>query len=236
VYELQHDWKVADAHYSKFARAAERLAKSGPTNVTYLGEAAAANMDLGAVRYGRGEYGAAEAFYQRARKMLDEAAQLKPGYSHTLFSQTKVYRRLAETFSARKLWSDALLWRQRQYDLASGMLSRTPDNFEVQYAFASAERGLGSTYWALRDRRRASDHLSRGFKVATILTTQDPKNSDWRAVRQQLSADIVDAKLDGPLGIASAELKTEANAASKPACTTRLKRSPTHISPISRLK
>ncbi|WP_171982458.1 toll/interleukin-1 receptor domain-containing protein [Sphingomonas sp. LM7] len=188
VYEEMRDWPRAQAQYAAAAATADRLARATPTEPEPLMKAASASINLGNVQlYGTRDYRAAQRSYDRALLMLARALRLAPGDEHILLSLANAYGYLADSFYMRGLWARSRDARLRQHAIIAPL--DRPDNLDVRFRLAAARRGLALSLFRSDDKAGARARLKQAREAVDFLTSRDPQNSDWLALKRKLQSD-----------------------------------------------
>jgi tetratricopeptide (TPR) repeat protein len=144
VHRRLRDWRGASAYFRRYAQAAERLVQLEPANPDFLMEAGYGASNMGTVQLnGERDPAAAQASFTRALQWFRRAEQARPGDRTALRKQANAYANIADTFYARRQWRDALAARQRQYAIYLPLHEASPNDMEVLYDLATAERAVG---------------------------------------------------------------------------------------------
>jgi tetratricopeptide (TPR) repeat protein len=210
IFELQHDWPRAQHHYAAFAAASDRLVRIEPNNPDYLMRAASAAMDLGTIRLnGTRDYPAAQASYARAIELLLRAEGIRPRDQHVLLSQANAYGWLADSYFVRGMWRESLVNRLRQNAVAERLHQMEPENADITFRLAAAQRGLAHSYARLGAEADARRSLFDSFTISVRLTRQDGDNAEWQRLRRLLVDDLLRMALGYPAGVTPAQLRRE---------------------------
>ncbi|HEX9965379.1 MAG TPA: toll/interleukin-1 receptor domain-containing protein [Allosphingosinicella sp.] len=213
VSELQRDWPAAQLHYTRYASAAESLHARDPRNYEYLEAASSAAINLGTVQLrGFKDYEQAQRSYEKAAALFGRLAALKPDDPTGLRNQANAYAWLADSYFDRKLWRQSLEKRLEQYRIVQRLARAYPNDVDVSYRLALAERGVGVSYLLVKDKENARAHLFPAYAAAVRLTDSDPRNAEWQLVRAMLGCNILFAEIGLPPGVRPERLRSEVTA------------------------
>jgi len=192
VYRLLRDWPAAYGHFRRYALAAEHLVALAPTNPDYLMEAGYSASNIGRVQLsGLHDPVAAEASFTTALRWFERAEQARPGDRTARRKQANAYANIADTFYERRLWPQALTARRRQYDIYLPLYRATPDNMELLYELATAERGVGRHMAILNQRAAARPFFRAAYQHASALRDHDPRNVTWLLLKVTIECDLL---------------------------------------------
>jgi tetratricopeptide (TPR) repeat protein len=210
VDEERRDWRGAAYHYGLFARTALGLLGQFPKNADYLREAAWSAVDLGNVEMnGRGDRAGAEALYKRAVRWFAEASLIRPDDLDLRKDLANAHAWLADRYFASEQWGKAVAERVTQLDIMTDLSRRRPNDAELAFRYALAQRGLGRTYMKSGDLVSASRLGAEAYRSAVQLTLHDPRNAEWALLRGFVSCDLLFGKVDLPDNINAASLRRD---------------------------
>lgn len=206
VYRQLRDWPRAFAHFRRYAEAAERLVALAPANPDYIMEAGYGPSNIGTVQLrGLHNPAAAQASFTTALRWFERAERARPGNRTARRKQANAHANLADTFYDRRMWAEALAERQRQYDIYLPLYQASPDDMELLYELATAERAVGRQMSILENAERTAGrqpqiaHDGRAarwfflsaYQHARVLTDHDPRNATWLVFKATLECDFL---------------------------------------------
>jgi tetratricopeptide (TPR) repeat protein len=192
VHRRLRDWRGASAYFRRYAQAAERLVQLEPANPDFLMEAGYGASNMGTVQLnGERDPAAAQASFTRALQWFRRAEQARPGDRTALRKQANAYANIADTFYARRQWRDALAARQRQYAIYLPLHEASPNDMEVLYDLATAERAVGRHFSILQENNAAAPFMVSAYRHARVLRDRDPRNATWLALKARLECDFL---------------------------------------------
>ncbi|MDB5691461.1 MAG: hypothetical protein JWO81_524 [Alphaproteobacteria bacterium] len=210
VHELRQEWPEAQAQYALFASAADRLISSSPTNRVYMDVAASSAVNLGNVQLnGTKDYAAAEHSYEKALVLYQRLTQAGPSDGSALRDEANAYGWLADSFFMRSLWAQSLSARSRQYEILEPLHRSAPENVEITYRLALAERGLARSLKKAGNFANAKAHLFAAYDWSHRLNRYDPENAEWLLFRGFISCDLYYSGFVFPQGLSKIELSQE---------------------------
>jgi hypothetical protein len=213
VFELRRDWPRAQLHYGRYAKAAETLLSRDRRNPDYLEAASSAAINLGTVQLrGFKKYEAAQRSYEKAALWFGRLAEIKPDDPTGLRNQANAYAWLADSYFDRQLWQPSLDNRLKQYRLVQRLSRAYPNDVNVSYRLALAQRGVAISYLMVADSHNARTHLFQAYSAAVWLTDRDSRNAEWQLVRAMLGCNLLFANVGLPPGITPRRLRTEVTA------------------------
>jgi hypothetical protein len=212
---LGGDWRSAGLHYRRFSEAAERLLAADPGNVDYLTAAASAALDLGTLQFSNlKDYAAAEQSYARAADRFGKVAAMGPDRVEGLRNQANAYGWLADSFYMRGLWRKAVDARSAQNAIIGGLYREHPEDRELGFRFAVAERGLGVSFLRIPDKAGARAHLFNAYALVKLIAGTDPDNGEWQLGKAMVACNILYSDIGLPPRTTVAGLRTEARSIS----------------------
>ena len=208
VYEVRHDWPVAQRQYALFAAATERLIRAAPNNPDYMKEAGWSAIDLGNIQlnYTR-DYPGAQRSYERAVRWFERAARARPQDENVPRVLANAYGYLADSLYAQQLWHRSLRARREQYRLMETLHRAHPENADLAYRFVLAQRGLAALLARVGERAPARAQLIRAYGTAGDLVRRDPRNADWLLSRAFVGCELYFGEAGLPAGISRANLR-----------------------------
>ena len=235
IYELRRDWPRAQRQYDLYAGAADRLISIAPNNPDYLMEAGYGASNIGTVQLkGYHAPAAAEASFRTALYWFERAEQARPGDRIALRKQANAYANIADTYYARAqvavddeqalpLWAQALRARQQQYAIYLPLYQASPDDMELLYELATAERAVGRQLSILsgveeriarrrrlpvaHERNSAEPYFRNAYQHARFLTDHDPRNITWLLFKVTLECDFLQSSPRQSGGLSTAQLR-----------------------------
>jgi hypothetical protein len=213
--QLGGDWRSADLHYRRFSAAAERLLATDPRNVDYLTAAASAAVNLGTIQLSNlKDYAGAEKSYARAADRFGKVAAMGPDRVDGLRNQANAYGWLADSFYMRGLWRKAVDARAAQNAIIGGLYREHPEDRELGFRFAVAERGLGVSFLKIPDRAGARAHLFNAYALAKLSVAADRENGEWQLAKAMVACNILYSDIGLPPRTTASGLQTEVKAIS----------------------
>jgi hypothetical protein len=210
VHELREDWPAAQRQYLRFAAATERLIAVAPNNPDYMREVGWSAVNLGNIQLnGRRDYAAAQRLYERALYWFARLARIRPGDVDVLRTQANAYAWLADSYFMRRMWRQSLDARLQQFRIVERLRRAEPENVQIMYRVAIAQRGVARSLAQLGDRRGAMARMFEAYDWSGRLTQFDPRNAEWLLFRAFVGCELYFGDLGRPAGVTRAGLRRE---------------------------
>ncbi|HEV8408468.1 MAG TPA: hypothetical protein VGQ34_11090, partial [Sphingomicrobium sp.] len=175
----REDWAAARSHFEAYAKLADRLVQSDPTNDTWLMEVSYAATNLGMVtlrQAGRPD---------EARRQFQKALEIERGVAEHKPDDPKLQREIAKALAwiadAERLGGDlhgALAARREQRAILAGLLAKTPNSLAIRKALLDQELAVARIEIAQGKFLEAEKRLDRGRAAGLELARADPDNKD----------------------------------------------------------
>jgi tetratricopeptide (TPR) repeat protein len=200
VHELRGEWPQAALRFNLYARAAKKLIGIDPRNPDYMLEMAWGASNRGVVqRDGTGDQAAAQRSFEAAIQWFEKAIRAR-SRTGDLRDLANAYGDLADTYHVRKLWKQALHARLKAYEIIEPLHRREPNNVELAFRLAIAERAIAHESARTGDRALGTTYMLQAYRRTERLTARDTRNAEWLLFRARIECDLLNPKLglDGP--------------------------------------
>lgn len=192
VHELRRRWPEARRQYGLYARSAQRLVDLDPGNPDYMMEMGWGSLNLGLVELrGANRPSSAQRMFEQSIIWFSKAAAARRNDPSILAELANAYSCLAETFYARELWVEAKASYLDQYRVTRQIRSLEPDNLDVEYRMAIAERAVARLSRRLGDEATARSYLTRSVERSNALVARDPLNAEWLLFNVKTKCDLL---------------------------------------------
>ncbi len=192
MYRQSHSWPQALKYFKLCAAAAERLILSSPENPNYLTEAGYAASRIGSVQLeGLSDPIAAETSFKTALYLFQRAGQVQSDNKTAVRSQATTYANLADTYNAQDLLRQALIVHRREHAAFLSIHSAHPEDMDVLYQLAIAERAVARQLTVLNETDSALPYRAAAYRHAVALTEYNETNTDWLVLRANIACDLL---------------------------------------------
>lgn len=213
VHEQRGEWGEAERHYHAYADGAAKLIALEPGNPDYMMEMGYAASNLGTVQLnGIKNPVAAESFYRDAVRWFQRAAEKTPRNADALRNLGNAYAWLADSFYARRMWTESYAARRAEYAINQKLYAADPDNADKAYVLAIAERALSRHPALLSDPKTASDLLLSAYRRVRALVLRDPANTEWARFAAKVECDMLMRDDELALPVSAAVLRRDIEA------------------------
>jgi tetratricopeptide (TPR) repeat protein len=195
IHQLRKEWSQAAERFARYAAAARQLNHMAPENPDYMLEMAWGASNLGVVqRDGLGNQLAAQRFFETAIEWFRKAIEARPRDSDRR-DLANAYGDLADTFHLRALWREALNSRRKAHAIVEALHRREPDNAELAFRLAIAERGMAHESARSGDPAGGRPLMRRAYERSQWLTRRDPDNAEWLLLKALIECDLLNRSL-----------------------------------------